>query len=227
MFSGESRRKQNRRKRKNISHYDCVVSQGKWRHIIDNAYKKKTMLTDLNLHYGSRNNTMLAELSQSIMVPPVNGVEIAHYGTSSKKHQLKPILGFSICCSSMSMENLNQRQNHLSRAILQMQIFLKSFDHQTVRGAWLHTSYKVGQTHLGDKRRGNRRLGFGWAETVCNKSQYYSGVPMEYPNNGGMTYPRITHVSHEVGFKFLEMTLPLLQHAFYVAEAVYPGLKKY
>eukprot|EP00957_Ditylum_brightwellii_P121612 9274083-Ditylum_brightwellii.AAC.1 len=49
---------------------------------------------------------------------------------------------------------------------------------------------------------------------------------MEDATAGGMTYPCTTHVSHEVGFNFHEITIPLLNHAFDVAEAVYPGLKK-
>eukprot|EP00957_Ditylum_brightwellii_P164358 12512534-Ditylum_brightwellii.AAC.1 len=45
--------------------------------------------------------------------------------------------------------------------------------------------------------------------------------------NGGMAYPHKTHLSHEVGYKFLELTFSLLQEAFDVAEAVNPGLKNF
>eukprot|EP00957_Ditylum_brightwellii_P020407 1538757-Ditylum_brightwellii.AAC.1 len=70
------------------------------------------------------------------------------------------------------------------------------------------------------------RIGFGWTKFVCNKSKYYSGVPTEEAYDGRMTYPCITHVSHEVGFEFLEMTLPLIQQAFDVAKAVNLGIEK-
>eukprot|EP00957_Ditylum_brightwellii_P076695 5829562-Ditylum_brightwellii.AAC.1 len=79
---------------------------------------------------------------------------------------------------------------------------------------------------MSDNRQMNLRIRFGWAESVCNKSQYYSGVPMEKSSDCGMMYPFITHLSHEVGFKFLELTLPLLKEVFDVAEAVNPGIKK-
>eukprot|EP00957_Ditylum_brightwellii_P122073 9309587-Ditylum_brightwellii.AAC.1 len=49
---------------------------------------------------------------------------------------------------------------------------------------------------------------------------------MEKASDGGMMYPHITHLSHEVGFKFLELPLPLLKEAFDAAEAVNPGIKK-
>eukprot|EP00957_Ditylum_brightwellii_P131444 10025312-Ditylum_brightwellii.AAC.1 len=75
---------------------------------------------------------------------------------------------------------------------------------------------------MADRRQLKMKIGFGWAESVCNKSQYYSGVPMEKACDGGVTYTCITHVSHEVVFQFLELTLPLIQQAFDVAEAVNP-----
>eukprot|EP00957_Ditylum_brightwellii_P205821 15345605-Ditylum_brightwellii.AAC.1 len=46
---------------------------------------------------------------------------------------------------------------------------------------------------------------------------------MEKTCDGEMMYPCITHISHEVGFQFLELTLPLLQQVFDVAGAVTPG----
>eukprot|EP00957_Ditylum_brightwellii_P119650 9129004-Ditylum_brightwellii.AAC.1 len=49
---------------------------------------------------------------------------------------------------------------------------------------------------------------------------------MEKACDGGMTYPHIVYSSHEVGFKFLELTLQLLKEAFAGAEAVNPGLEK-
>eukprot|EP00957_Ditylum_brightwellii_P044138 3349234-Ditylum_brightwellii.AAC.1 len=49
---------------------------------------------------------------------------------------------------------------------------------------------------------------------------------MEEASDGGMMYPNITHLSHKVGFKFLELPLPLLKEAFDDAEAVNPGLEK-
>eukprot|EP00957_Ditylum_brightwellii_P129387 9870543-Ditylum_brightwellii.AAC.1 len=72
----------------------------------------------------------------------------------------------------------------------------------------------------------NLRIGFGWAESACKQSQYYSGVSMGKACDGRMMLPHITHLSHEVGFKFLDLPLPLLKEAFDVAEAVNPGIKK-
>eukprot|EP00957_Ditylum_brightwellii_P070817 5381703-Ditylum_brightwellii.AAC.1 len=57
---------------------------------------------------------------------------------------------------------------------------------------------------MSDTRQMNLRMGFGWAECLVV----------------------VGCSSHEVGFKFFEQTLPLLQQAFDVTEAVNPGLKK-
>eukprot|EP00957_Ditylum_brightwellii_P068104 5169616-Ditylum_brightwellii.AAC.1 len=73
-----------------------------------------------------------------------------------------------------------------------------------------------------DTRQMNMRIGFGWAESACNQSQYYSGVPTEKTSGGRMMYPHITHLSHEVGFKFLELTLTLFKEALDVTKAVNP-----
>eukprot|EP00957_Ditylum_brightwellii_P157188 11963129-Ditylum_brightwellii.AAC.1 len=48
---------------------------------------------------------------------------------------------------------------------------------------------------------------------------------MEEASDGGMIYTCTTHISHEVGFQFLEMTLPLIQQAFDVTKIVNPGMK--
>eukprot|EP00957_Ditylum_brightwellii_P035299 2677254-Ditylum_brightwellii.AAC.1 len=49
---------------------------------------------------------------------------------------------------------------------------------------------------------------------------------MEKTCDGGMTYPYITHISHEVGFQFLELTPPPPQQAFDIAEAVNSCVKE-
>eukprot|EP00957_Ditylum_brightwellii_P070775 5378672-Ditylum_brightwellii.AAC.1 len=51
-------------------------------------------------------------------------------------------------------------------------------------------------------------------------------VPIEEACNGGMMYPYITHISHEVGFQFLDLILLLIQHTSDIAEAVNPGIKQ-
>eukprot|EP00957_Ditylum_brightwellii_P069465 5274920-Ditylum_brightwellii.AAC.1 len=107
-----------------------------------------------------------------------------------------------------------------------MQVFLKTFDHQAVRYAWLQTSNKARIINMTGTRQMNLRIGFGWAESVSGKSQYYSSVPMGKACDGGTMHPHITHISHEVEFQILELTLPMLQQAFDVAEAVNPGIKK-
>eukprot|EP00957_Ditylum_brightwellii_P012805 967743-Ditylum_brightwellii.AAC.1 len=107
-----------------------------------------------------------------------------------------------------------------------MQDFLQTFGHQAVRCGWLQTDSKVGIHKMSDTRQMNLKIGFGWAESVCNQSQYYSGVPTEKSSDGGMMHPCITHLSHKVGFKFLELPLPLLKEVLNVAEAVNPGIKK-
>eukprot|EP00957_Ditylum_brightwellii_P008848 670884-Ditylum_brightwellii.AAC.1 len=65
-------------------------------------------------------------------------------------------------------------------------------------------------------------IGLGWAESVCNRSQYCSGVPMEEASDGRMPHPCTRHILHKVGFQFLELTPLLLQHLFDAAEAVNP-----
>eukprot|EP00957_Ditylum_brightwellii_P001251 97837-Ditylum_brightwellii.AAC.1 len=48
---------------------------------------------------------------------------------------------------------------------------------------------------------------------------------MEEVSDDGMTYPHMTHISHEVAFQFLEPTLSPMQQALDVVEVVNSGIK--
>ena len=114
----------------------------------------------------------------------------------------------------------------LDKAINDVRRELATFDHLSLRAAWVACAHRMPDKQCRDLVRGNVRLGGGWAELPTTSHRFFRGVPQEPKEAGGMWWPRVSTAHFEGLAAVNERWLPLMSLALRVVQCMPVGARR-